>query len=253
MFPEIRFSDSFILPTYILTISLIYTGLLFYVVSRAKKKDLPVSIALDLALVLMVGGFIGGRTLHVFYELPAYYAEDWTRAFRFWEGGFVFFGGFFVAFLSCLAFIKKKKLSFYLWADFYAPVIALGYALGRVSCFLAGCCYGRFCSAPWAVVFPWDYHQTPRHPVQLYVVFWELAVFALLIYLEKKKKAVLPVGMIFLTWLLFHSLGRLMMEYFRDDFRGQFIFGLSISTWISLFLLATAAGLLSVRLKSKSQ
>jgi len=250
MFPEIRFSDSFVLPTYILTISLLYCFLLAYVVSRAKKLERSVTTALDLALILMVSGFIGGRAVHVFYEMPDYYAEDWTRAFRFWEGGFVFYGGFFFAFLSACLFVRIKKLSFYQWADFYAPVIALGYGLGRISCYLAGCCYGRFCSAPWAVVFPWDSQKTPRHPVQLYVVFWELATFALLLWLEKKKRKSLAPGMIFFIWLLFHSVGRLIMEYFRDDFRGDFIFGLSISTWVSVFILAIASGLISTRLKS---
>lgn len=244
MYPEIRFSETFVLPTYILTISLLYCFLIFFTYRRALKQSQPLSVALDLTLILMVCGFIGGRALHVLYEMPSYYFQDWTRIFRFWEGGFVFYGGFLAALLGCWFYLSRKKLSFLKWADFFAPVLALGYGLGRISCFLAGCCYGRFCSAPWAVRLAWDPQQMPRHPVQLYVVIWELSVFAFLLWLEKKK---LRSGEVFLSWLLFHSLGRLMMEFFRDDFRGHFILGLSISTWLSLILFSASLGLLYVR------
>ncbi len=235
MFPEIHLSDSIVLPTYIVFLSLLYCFLLVYVVRRAVKQEKPIEIALNLALILMIGGFVGGRLFHVFYELPQYYAEDWTRVFKFWEGGFVFFGGFIIALAASWIYVWKMKLSFLEWANFYAPVGALGYGLGRISCFLAGCCYGGSCAAPWAVTFPWDANQIARHPVQLYAVFWELIVFLILIWLEKKNQL---KNRIFFLWLIGHSLGRMMMEHYREDFRGNLIWNLSISTWISLILLA---------------
>lgn len=244
MFPEIRFSENFSIQTYILTISILYCFLLLFVTKRAKKMNLTVTHALDLAFVMMASGFLGARLVHVFYEAPEYYALDWTRVFRFWEGGFVFYGGFLAAFFACWLFVHFKKLPFFKWADFYAPVLALGYGLGRISCFLAGCCYGRVCDFPWAVVFPWDTAKVTRHPVQIYAVIWELTVFALLLVLEKK-----PGRPVFVIWLALHSVGRLMMEYFRDDFRGQFVLGLSFSTWISLALLSSCIGFLAVHKK----
>lgn len=240
MFPEIRFSDSIVLPTYHFYLSLLYCFLIFYVVRRARAQNLNVGTTLDFGLIMMVAGFLGARLVHVFYEVPHYYAEDWTRAFKFWEGGFVFFGGFLSAFLACLIYQRRKTLSFSRWADFFAPLLALGYGLGRISCFLAGCCYGRYCDLPWAVVFSWDYHQAPRHPTQLYAVIWELAIFGLLIWFEKKKFQLKKPGLIFFFWLFLHSIGRLFMEYFRDDFRGDLIVGLSLSTWVSLALLSVS-------------
>lgn len=260
MFPEIQLSDSIVIPTYLLYLSVLYCFLIYYVFRRARQRygyvaevrDESVATALDFGLILMVGGFLGGRLVHIFYEMPEYYAEDWTRAFKFWEGGFVFYGGFLFAILGCWIFAIRRKLSFLKWADFYAPVLALGYGLGRISCFLAGCCYGRSCTAPWAVTFPWDYHQTQRHPTQLYAVIWELVAFAILIQLERRKTFVKTPGKIFFIWLLMHSVGRLMMEYYRDDFRGDLIWGMSISTWMSLFVFAGAlAGLWSQRRKTK--
>ena len=232
MFPEIRITDSTAIPTYLLYLSLLYCFLVYYVVRKADALKKDTRTALDLGLILMVGGFVGGRLLHVIYEMPDYYWEDLSRIYKFWDGGFVFFGGFVFALAGCTFYVWKKKLSFFEWADFYAPVIALGYGLGRLSCYLAGCCYGRFCTAPWATQFPWDTHHIPIHPTQIYAVIWELAVFGLLVSLPRVRR--FRTGFLFSLWLILHGIGRLMMEHYREDFRGDLILGLSISSWISL-------------------
>jgi len=237
MFPEIKLSDSIVIPTYLLYLSLLYTFLVFYVARRTEKLQVDPKHAFNIALILMLAGFVGGRLLHVFFELPQYYAEDWTRVFRVWEGGFVFFGGFICAVLGALFYTQKKKISFLKWADFYAPVGALGYGLGRISCFLAGCCYGRSCDMPWAITFGWDTKMIPRHPTQLYAVIWELVLYAILIFLERRRTFHQSKGLLFFFWLNFHGVGRLMMEYFREDFRGDLIAGQTISTWVSLALI----------------
>jgi phosphatidylglycerol:prolipoprotein diacylglycerol transferase len=246
MFPEIRISDSIVIPTYLPYLSFLYCFLVYYVFKRAQRLGFNTKIALDLGLILMIAGFIGGRLLHVFYEVPEYYLEDISRIFKFWEGGFVFFGGFAAGILGCLIYVKKTKISFFKWADFYAPVIALGYGLGRVGCFLSGCCYGKSCELPWGVRFSWDYHQVLRHPTQLYAVIWELGVFALLISLPAAFKSVSlqkvfqKPGTVFSLWLFLHAWGRLLMEQYRDDFRGELLLNLSISTWFSFLLLLSA-------------
>lgn len=237
MFPEIRISDTISLPTYIPYLSLLYCFLVYFVFRRANKLNRSVKIAMDLGLIMMIAGFVGGRLVHAFYEMPEYYLEDLSRLFKFWEGGFVFYGGFITAFICCLIYVKKTKISFFEWADFYAPVVALGYGLGRIGCFLSGCCYGAACELPWGVRFSWDYHQVLRHPTQLYAVIWELAVFALLLQLPKVFRLFQRQGLVFATWLFLHGCGRLVMESFRDDFRGDLIVGLSISTWVSFVLI----------------
>jgi phosphatidylglycerol:prolipoprotein diacylglycerol transferase len=237
MFPEIKLSDSIVIPTYLLYLSVLYSFLIFYIGRRVERLDKPSHHAFNLALIAMVTGFIGARLLHVIFEMPRYYQEDWTRVFRFWDGGFVFFGGFLVSLIAAYLYTRRQKISFLEWMDFYAPVGALGYGLGRISCFLAGCCYGRSCDLPWAVQFSWDSTQTWRHPTQLYAVAWELVLFAILIGFEKRKVFLSSRGLIFFFWLTFHGVGRLMMESFRDDFRGELISGQSISTWVSLALI----------------
>jgi phosphatidylglycerol:prolipoprotein diacylglycerol transferase len=222
--------------SYVLYFSILYCFLIFYTVYRAKKLNTDTKIALDIALILMVGGFVGARLMHVLYEEPQYYVDHWVRIFQFWAGGFVFYGGFLLAISGASFYVWKKKESWLKWADFYAPICALGYGLGRIGCLLAGCCYGRACDFPWAITLSWDEKMIPRHPTQIYATLFELLVFFVLIWGEKLKNR--KPGMLFFSWILAHGFGRVMMEYFRDDFRGPTILNLSISTWTSLVLIS---------------
>ncbi len=218
----------------------------YALVKRVQHLNLNKNDGLDIALALMVGGLIGARLMHVFYESPAYYQGSPLEVFKVWKGGFVFYGGAIGSFASCLAVIKIKKLSYRQWADVFAPLAAIGYAFGRLGCFFNGCCFGRLCDLPWAVELP--NFPGARHPTQIYAFLFEVCIFAALIYFDKtrdKKNTALhlwmrPKGQLFHFWLVFHSLNRLLMESFRADYRGAFIFNLSISTWISLIILLTA-------------
>ncbi len=129
--------------------------------------------------------------------------------------------------LAGLILALKRKLVLLNWLNFYSPILALGYGLGRISCLLGGCCYGRICQLPWAI------HH--RHPTQLYATVWELSVFGVLTYLEKTRNK----NQIFFIWLILHGAGRIVMESFRNDPRGYFIFNFSLGIWISLALICT--------------
>lgn len=221
--------------------SLLFTGLVFYTWQRTSRQGVPFRIAWNLALILMVFGFVGARAFHVVYEYPDLYAEDWSRIFRFWEGGFVFFGGFIVAFVVAVAYLVREGESILKWADFYAPILALGYSLGRIGCLIAGCCYGAYCDAPWAV--------GGRHPTQLYAATTELVLYLFLLRTERDRPA---QGLVFSIWLMGHGLGRLLMESYRVDFRGAAPAGLSISSWISLLLFCGGVALYARLLLAKN-
>ncbi len=236
MFPLIHISDELKLPTYLVLCSLAYCLCLFWLVPRAKKLNYNITTALDLSLVIMVTGFLGARLLHIIYEEPQYYLDHPSQIYKFWQGGFVFYGGLIGVLFGCYLFLKLKKESFLKWADFFAPMAPLGYAVGRLGCFFKGCCYGKICDLPWAVHFPHILpHGLSRHPTQLYVVLWEVILLFLILKLEKTKT--LKRGGLLFFWLLLHSSGRIFMEFMRDDPRGDMIMGLSVSTWISFLLI----------------
>lgn len=197
-------------------------------------------MALDLCLVIMVCGLLGGRLAHVFYENWSFYQKHPVDIFKIWQGGFVFYGGFFAALAGSFLFLKIKKESFLKWADFFAPTLALGYALGRIGCFLNGCCYGQLCldsTCPWPWMIELGQHGLPaglRHPTQLYAVFWELCAVLILLWIEKKRTT---RGSVFYIWLALHSVGRLIMEHYREDYRGPELIGFSLSTLLSFGIL----------------
>ncbi len=239
MYPVIEIG-TFTIPTYVLIISLIFSGGIFWLLGRAQIYQLDRTIALDLALVVMISGFLGSRLLHIVFEEPQYYWENPLEVFKVWQGGFVFYGGLVSAWFSGVYFVKRKKQNIWIWHDVFAPIVSLGYSLGRVACFLAGCCYGRATEAFWGVRFPPGVSAPTGiklHPTQLYASFWELGVFLILIALERRQKNRLPMGMLFSIWLVLHACGRLLMEYFRIDHRGPLFLGISISSALSIALI----------------
>lgn len=203
-------------------------------IKRTGHRDISRVIAIDMTLAILAGGLVGARIFHILWEDPAYYRQYPLRVFELWNGGFVFWGGAMGAALAALLYCKLRRVAFFLMTDLAIIPISFGYALGRTACFFNGCCYGRHCDLPWAVFMDGD----RRHPTQLYASFWELGVLFILIASEKRA-AKMP-GRLFGLWLMLHSMGRIMMEYFRADPRGDFIAGQSIGTWISL--IAIVAG-----------
>jgi phosphatidylglycerol:prolipoprotein diacylglycerol transferase len=99
----------------------------------------------------------------------------------------------------------------------------------------------------------WDQQHVWRHPTQAYAIFWELALYVVLLGLEKRRYFEDHKGVIFFFWMTFHGLGRLLMEAFRDDFRGDLIWGQTISTWFSLLLIVGGIAGLFVRIQHQTE
>lgn len=232
MFPVVPLGN-FGVSTYFLIISLSCIVSCFWFIRRAGQRGLERLTAIDLLLTLLVTGFLGARLTHVFYEDFAFYRVQPSAILEIWNGGFVYLGGLFAALAGALVFCQIKREPFWFWADTAAPAAALSYALGRLACFANGCCYGRECELPWAVFL----HGGHRHPAPLYATTWEFALVGVLLTVEPRLKT---SGLLFNIWLAGHALGRLMMEYFRVDPRGEFILGASLGTWMSLTLLSWA-------------
>lgn len=188
----------------------------------------------------MFFGFLGARLFYVLYQEPSFYFTHPKEIFSVWNGGFVYYGGFLTASLFGYLFLIFKKQNVLNWLDAAAPVAALSYGLGRLACFFNGCCYGETTNFFLGVKFPGL--EGLRHPTQLYAVVFELLIWMLLLTLESKLKYVKNnKGTLFFLWLSLHAIGRLVMEYFRADPRGPLVYGFTISTLISLYILAWSA------------
>jgi prolipoprotein diacylglyceryltransferase len=110
--------------------------------SRRTGTNLPKERVQDLVIVVFVAGLLGARITYMIQ-----YGVEWQKIFRIWEGGIVLYGGIVAGMLAFLAyyrfFLKKAGVSVWKLADVAGPGLALGIALGRVGCFLNGCCYGH--------------------------------------------------------------------------------------------------------------
>lgn len=230
--PFLHLGSGIDFPTYFIVISLSLCIGALWLVRRAEAQGLSRNRALDIGLLLVFGGFFGSRLFHVLFEEPAYYWEDPSRILEIWRGGFVWYGGALLGTVACLAYIRWQRFSAGAWLDIFAPVGALAYAIGRVACLLTGCCYGAVCMLPNG--------RAIRHPTQLYAILWELGAVGILLWLEKHRTLRKP-GRLFVVWMGLHSIGRIIIEFFRADPRGPELLGFSQATWISAGILVIVA------------
>jgi phosphatidylglycerol:prolipoprotein diacylglycerol transferase len=226
---------------YFIYLSVLYSLLIIYVAIKAQREQMNRQTALDISIIIMVLGFAGGRLAHVFWEAPFYYKNNLLEILKFWNGGFIFYGGAIAALAGASVFLYFKRQNFWMWADFYTPVVSIGYALGRVSCLISGCCYGRSCD----LYLPF----TDRHPTQVYASLFELLNFILILKFQKKLMKYRS-GILFLSWAICHAIGRIVMEYFREDFRGSQILQMSFGTFLSLSIIVISVSFIYARISS---
>jgi phosphatidylglycerol:prolipoprotein diacylglycerol transferase len=174
----------------------------------------------DLGLSLMVGSIVGARALYVITFWRQEFADDFSKVFKVWEGGLVYYGGLIGASLAVIIYTRLKKLPLWKIADVLAPSIALGYAFGRIGCLMNGCCYGRACSLPWAITFPAANKGgapvgVPVHPTEIYESLLSLCLYGFLAWLYRRKKF---EGQIFATYLVCYACLRSFVEWFRGDY-----------------------------------
>ena len=123
--------------------------------------------------------------------------------------------------VAMIWYLKRHRLSFLSAGDLWAPSLALGQGIGRIGCFMAGCCYGRPTGSSWGVLFTNPKSlaplNIPLYPTQLFEAFSLFVIFLFLIFLHGKRKF---EGQVFLWYLILHSTARLFVERFRGDERG---------------------------------
>jgi phosphatidylglycerol:prolipoprotein diacylglycerol transferase len=158
------------------------------------------------------------------------------------HGGLVFYGAVPTALVATMLAARSFELPWLKIVDLAVPGLALGHALGRIGCFLGGCCYGAEWHGPWAATATHPlaasaHPSVPRHPVQLYESLGLLVIAAL--FALRRPERVGDGGRA-LAYLGAYAILRIGVEQLRDDsVRGVFL-GISTSTLISLALLGTA-------------
>lgn len=129
----------------------------------AGKYALDGEAFVSAALLGLVSGIVGARLSHVLENLPEFTRPDrsvWQNLrsmLNISSGGLTYYGGFILATPVLIWYALRKRLPLRRSMDIVAPCLMLALGIGRIGCFLNGCCYGHICHAPWAVRFP--YHS----------------------------------------------------------------------------------------------
>jgi len=198
---------------------------------QARAQGLDFQKISDLAFWALLGGIIGGRVFYIIFNWD-YFADNPAEVIMLHHGGLIWFGGLLFGLIAGIIYCKKQSLPFLKFLDLFAPYLALGQAIGRIGCFLNGCCYGK--PVGWGVYFP--VHGQRLHPTQLYSFVSLLIIFLILRHLQKSPKI---NGAVIALYFLLAALERFVVEFFRGD-SAAVIFGLTAFQLISLFIFTAA-------------
>ena len=236
MYPILFRIGSFPVNTYGVFLAIAFLCAIFVTVRMAARDGLPKEKIYDLCLWLLLSSLIGSKFLMLFTEPEYRQNPKLLFSLDFLRSGGVFYGGLIGAVLAGFFLMRRWKLPWWKTADACAPGIALGNFFGRQGCFSAGCCWGKPTTLPWGVQFTEAGHEITGvptgvhlHPTQLYESFVMLIVFFFLLWLHKKKKF---NGQVILAYVVIYATVRFLIEFVRDDPRGD-IWGLTTLTGLS--------------------
>lgn len=250
MHPILFRIGSFSLPTYGLLLALGLLAGLYVAMRLGRREGMNSDRVLDLSVWLIVAGLIGAKIYMIltgWMTAPLHLSDIFSLSTL--EAGGGFYGGFIGAALVAVWYVKHHRLPFFKVFDAFAPAVAIGQAIGRVGCFMAGDDFGK--PAPHsalAVIFTNPTaHQVsgtplniPIYPVQLFESVLTLIIFFILIWFYQRKKR---DGQIFVMYLMMYAAARFFLEYYRGDTDRGFFFHGALSTAQLVAIVAFAIGI----------
>jgi phosphatidylglycerol:prolipoprotein diacylglycerol transferase len=234
---------------------------------RGRPLGFDADTILALGMEMFLAGIVGARLFYVLEYRQTFFApgRSWSEALldavNVPAGGLVVFGSLPTAAAAAWWFARRRGLPLLRLADCVVPGMLLGLAIGRIGCFLNGCCYGGPCDLPWAVRFPPDSPpwvdqvrrgllpspaggavgwSLPVHPAQLYAAIDAAVLAALAVAFTPLARR---QGEVLALVLTLHPVSRILLEVIRVDEPPALGTPLSISQLASLALLTMAAGL----------
>ena len=209
MLPEICHIGPFTIYSYGLMLVLAFFVSAYLASRQAAKVAINADKVFNLFFFIFIAGIIGSRVFYVLSNL-VFYLQHPLEIIMLQHGGMAIFGGIiFGTGFGCL-FIKKNKMDLLQTLDLLAPFIALGQGIGRIGCFLNGCCYGK--ASAFGIYSPVS--GQVLIPTQLYSSLLMFLIFFILRYMQNRGH--LP-GQILYFYFFFYSVKRFFIEFFRND------------------------------------
>jgi len=218
MYPVLFQLGTFELRTYGVIVVLSFFLGLWLSTKEAKRKGLDPGLIQDFAFYALVGGIIGARIYFVVFSNPAYFLKNPWEIVAVWHGGIGIIGALLGGLVTALWYCRRKKLSFWRFADTLAPGVALGQAAGVIACLLNGDSYGKATDLAWAITYTDPRAMAPLnialHPVEIYEMVAYFLVFLLVWQTREKYKT---DGFAVLTYLVGYGAARFSVEFFRGN------------------------------------
>jgi phosphatidylglycerol:prolipoprotein diacylglycerol transferase len=197
MHPIVAKIGPFTIYSYGMMVAIAFLFGIFIAKLEAIRKKIKPDLIYDFCLYFLIGSILGARVYYIFFFSLKEFLSDPVSIFRIWQGGLSIHGGIFGGVIAGIVFSKARKISFWVLADLVSPSIILGQAIGRIGCYLNGCCHG-----------------INNHPAQIYELILDFIGFLVLWGLRKKIRF---EGGLFLLYLMVYSVIRIIVSQFRAD------------------------------------
>ena len=206
---------------------------------RGKKMGMDTDILYGIFWCAVLGGSAGSRLLYYIVSFRDI-LKDPSILWNF-QNGWVVYGGIIGGVLASMVYCRYKKADFVRYLDLVIPAVAFAQGCGRLGCFFAGCCYGRETDSIFHIQY-WQSEYAPNGvkliPTQIYSSIGDFALaFLLMAYAKREPKK----GKIAAGYGILYSIGRFVIEMFRNDHRGA-LGALSTSQMISIVILVLGIG-----------
>lgn len=253
----IIYIGSFPIPVYGTLIAVSYILGVFLIAKRSYVYEFTKS-NVYICSVLAAAGMIAGAKLLYFFTVMPTYIKNWDiirsspfEAIYYAFSGYVFYGGLAGAAIMIYLYCIQMDLNFFKFMNVITPAIPFIHSIGRIGCFMGGCCYGIEYHGLFCVHFPYnefitELNRVPRFPVQL---FEAVSLFLLFIILYANSKHKYNDGFLPGIYLTAYGIIRFFTEFLRGDVSRGFFLSLSTSQWISF--LAVISGVYLLYKKSR--
>ncbi|MDD5712785.1 MAG: prolipoprotein diacylglyceryl transferase, partial [Smithellaceae bacterium] len=209
----------------------------FLVAREFKRRGLPDDFASTVLIIGMVSAIVGSRVFHILEHLDEYAGESLINIIK--GAGFSWFGGLILSITTTIYAARRQKIHWTHILDGCSPAVVIGYAFGRMGCFLSGDgCYGQPCAtlglswpAPLCMAFPNG--ASPTTEVVLNTPIIEIAgALLLFVYVQIMVTRLKTPTMLFAQMIIIHSVERFIVEFIRIN--PPLALGLSQAQWISI-------------------
>ena len=200
-----------------IAVSIAISITVIYIESR--HQGLNTDDVLDMAIVAVIGGILGARIGWIMTSptILWYFAHP-LHILAIWEGGLSYFGGILGGVISANWLIRRRRMRFWQMADIVAPLLALSFGIGKIGCWLNGCCNGTATTSWLGVIFTNPLSQSDLlnqriWPAQLFNSASGFLVFAVLFWVVRKRKRY--DGQVFIWYLYLYGATSFVVEFFR--------------------------------------